>query len=618
MLPFLAHRLKEQGTDPPLRAAAEDAKNRGNALLAGGDLAGARACYEEALRLRPAYPEACNNLGAVLRRQGRFAEAEEMLRRALSLRPELVEALVNLGHLRWEQERPDEAEAFYRRAVAIRPDHFDACLGLADLVLSQNHYDEASAYFRRALELRPDDANALAMAVHVARYGCDWKTLAADERRLRERLGQGDFPLAPFPLLSIDAVTSADLKGAGFHCGSRYCVAPIGAPRPAGAVERDRLRVGYLSADFHEHATTYLLAGVLEAHDARRMDVRAYSYGPADDSAARRRVMRAAAGFRDLRQLTDEAAAKAIAEDGVDILVDLKGHTHGARLGITALRPAPVIVSWLGYPGTLGHPRLADYIIGDPIVTPPECAGDYSETLALMPHCYQPNDRQRTIAPRPGRREAGLPDSGFVFCSFNQAYKIGPQLFDVWCRLLRAVPGSVLWLLAGSAAATARLRQEAAARDVAPARLVFAPFKPAAEHLGRLQLADLALDTFPCNSHTTASDALWAGVPLLTRSGETFAGRVAASLLHAVGLPELVVEDWDAYFELGRSMAADAGRLASIRTKLGNNKQVAPLYDTPRFARDLEELYRRIWSHHCRGLGTPLLPAAAPSERAAP
>ncbi len=299
--------------------------------------------------------------------------------------------------------------------------------------------------------------------------------------------------------------------------------------------------------------------------------------------------------------MPDDEAASLIAADGVDILVDLKGYTQDTRMEIVAQRPAPIIISWLGYPGTLGHPQMADYIIGDPIVTPPGCASNYSETLALMPHCYQPNDRSRIIGDKPTRAEAGLPDSGFVFCSFNQSYKFSPPVFDLWCRLLVEIPGSVLWLLEPEVSVMDNLRREAEVRGVNGARLIFAANLPLQEHLGRLQLADLALDTFPYNSHTTGSDAIWAGVPLVTRSGTTFASRVAASLLQASGLPELITTDVDVYFELAKSLAQSPQRLQEIRGKLATTRASMPLFDTLRFTRNLERLFLEIWDQHAMG-----------------
>ena len=287
--------------------------------------------------------------------------------------------------------------------------------------------------------------------------------------------------------------------------------------------------------------------------------------------------------------------------------MDLTGYTVNNRLPILALRPAPVQVSWLGYPGTLGHPRLADYLIGDAIVTPLAHAAHYSETLALMPNCYQPNDRQRVIGDRPTRIAAGLPAAGFVFCCFNQSYKITPEMFDLWCRLLVEVPGSVLWLLQPTTDTEHNLRREAQERGIAPERLVFAPRQSLSGHLGRLQLADLALDTYPYTSHTTASDALWAGVPLVTRLGDTFASRVAASVVHAAGLPELVTQTPEDYYRLALELATQPDRLAEMKSRLAANRMSCPLFDSARFTHDLERLYQRMWTDYRAGTRQPIV-----------
>jgi predicted O-linked N-acetylglucosamine transferase (SPINDLY family) len=298
--------------------------------------------------------------------------------------------------------------------------------------------------------------------------------------------------------------------------------------------------------------------------------------------------------------MSDGATARRIVDDGVQILIDLTGYTRNTRLAITALRPAPIQVTWFGYPGTLGHPRLADYIIGDSLVTPPARSGDFSETLALMPHCFQPNDRKRAIGDKPSREAAGLPTTGFVFCCFNQSYKINAAMFDIWCRLLAAVPGSVLWLLGDTPTMQRNLRSEAQARGIAGERLVFAPRVAPAGHLARLQLADLFLDTLPCNAGATASDALWAGVPLVTCTGEALVGRYAASLLHAAGLPELVTSSLAEYEALSMNLATDTGRLAEIRARLAMNRSTCALFDSVQFTRDLEALLQRMWADHVK------------------
>ena len=364
----------------------------------------------------------------------------------------------------------------------------------------------------------------------------------------------------------------------------------------------DRLRIGYLSADFHSHATSFLLAEVMELHDHHRFETLGYSCGLDDNTPMQKRIRAAFTHFYDIQTLSIEAAAGKIADNRVDILVDLLGYTRSNRHQIFSLRPAPVQVNWLGYPGTMGHERLADYLIGDPVVTPLTHAAFYSETLALMPHCNQPNDRQKEIGLSRTRDTFNLPEQGFVFCSFNQSVKITPVVFDLWCRLLKAVPGSVLWLLEDDRdVVQMNLRHEAALRGIAPERLVFAGNLPLAEHLARLRLADLMLDTFPYTSHTTASDALWVGLPLVTCIGETFASRVAASLLHAAKMPELITTTFDDYFRLALDLATHPDKLATIKDTLATHRLTCPLFDSARFTRDLERLYERMWADHLSG-----------------
>ncbi len=333
----------------------------------------------------------------------------------------------------------------------------------------------------------------------------------------------------------------------------------------------------------------HLLTGVLEMHDKDQFEIHAYSIGPHTVDAYRQRIEQACEFFHDLRPISRIDAARQIADDEIDILVDLSGHTGEARPAITAQRPAPVIVNWLGYPGTLGLPRLADYIIGDAVLTPLEHASHYSETLAWMPHCYQPNDPKLRIGAKPTRQEVGLPAEGMVFCSFNQAYKLTPAMFTLWCRLLDSVPGSVLWLQhPGGDSAIDNLLREALDRGIAPERLVFGPKLPMPEHLARLQLADLALDTFPYGSGATGSTVLRAGVPMVTLMGESYVSRMAASQLHAVGLPELVTTCPEDYLNLARDLALDPVKLAMIREKLARNLPASPLFDT-------DQLHARIW-----------------------
>jgi len=505
-----------------------------------------------------------------------------------------------------------DAETSYRKALQLRPAYSQVAYNLGCILMEQKRWPEALALFKDAVagQYLP----AVVQVCFCASQLCDWGERQAQESAVAALVRAGAASITPFPLLSMSSVpdqaAQLQLQAANRFAQDQLRATPQGAPlaradsRPEG-----RLRIGYLSADLREHAVMHLLRGVLAAHDRKSFFVHAYSYGRVAD-ALTDEARRTCEVFRDIKDLSDLDAAEAITRDGIDILVDLTGFTQDGRIEIPGLRPAPLLVSWLGYPGTLGHSRLADYLIGDPIVTPPGSADDFSETLALMPVCYQPNDRARAIGANPGRAAAGLPPQGFVFCSFNQSFKFNPESFDVWCRLLREIPGSVLWLLAAPAPAMDNLRREAQSRGVEGSRLIFAPRAPLDEHLGRMQLAGLALDTFPYNSHTTASDALWAGVPLVTLKGQTFASRVAASLLNAADLPELATTTWDEYFSLAKALALDAQRLGALRKRLLDNRHTCPLFDTDRFTRDLEALYLRMWEQHQTGIRQLLLPGS--------
>ncbi|ARN80291.1 UDP-N-acetylglucosamine-peptide N-acetylglucosaminyltransferase [Methylocystis bryophila] len=435
---------------------------------------------------------------------------------------------------------------------------------------------------------------------------CEWDDFDSRAAFARSRLAGGDGALPPFVLLAEPGLSSAEQRACS-EGWMRERLATAEARRaelafrfPPWLDDRRKIKLGYLSNDFQDHATAMLLVESLEARDQARFELHAYSYGRDDGKEMRARLRLAFDRFNDIGPLSDVEAAKAIHGDGIDILIDLKGFTQGTRTSILALRPAPIQVNYLGYPGTLG-PGLCDYIITDKFCTPAASAGDYAESFAVLPHSYQPHGCRDAVAPAPGRAEAGLPEEGFIFCCFNQAFKFTPVIFDVWCRLLDSVPGSVLWLLA-SREAEGNLRNEAWKRGVDGARLIFAGDLPHAEHLRRLQLADLVLDTSPYGAHTTASDALWAGVPVVTRPGSTFPSRVAGSLLHAVGLPELAVEDQADYFDLALALSQDAERLGRLRQTLAGNRPSAPLFDVKAYTLALETLYARMWARHQGGL----------------
>ena len=457
---------------------------------------------------------------------------------------------------------------------------------------------EAIECFRTALALGmgPGDLAAQGMLTFIEREICSWQHARTDLVVLRELATR--LPADSVAWASVFAhVTVTDdpqehlrvaRSCARFQARMAEPLVRV-APRPLG----ERLRVGFVSADFHQHATAILMAEVFEQlHADPRFEVTMYSHGPEDGSPMRERLKRACAKFVKVEALSDLQVAQMVRDDGIEVLVDLKGHTRSSRLGIFGHRAAPVQASFLGFPGTTGADYM-DYFIGDAMVSPLEHANNYSEKLALMPRCYQPNDRQRA-KPQPCTREqVGLPQDALVLCGFNQPFKLSPEVFDVWCRMLRQLPGSVLWLLQWNDQSPAQLRAEAEARGVDASRLFFAPRVGAKEHMSRLALADVFIDTWPCNAHTTASDALWAGVPLVTYAGHTFASRVAASLLNDVGLPELITTTLAEYEAKVMQLATNPAQRQTIRDHLVQSRETAPLFDSQSYTRDFGQL---LWA----------------------
>jgi predicted O-linked N-acetylglucosamine transferase (SPINDLY family) len=572
---------------------ADAAYNLGVALAAAGGKTQAEACYRRALATNPAHRSAWYNLGLLLRDQRRISEAIAVLERAVLADPESVAALNNLGSLLLESGQIPAAVLALRRAVALNSDDPQPALNLGQALQQLGDWADAWEVLRTALARQPRPELRLA-ALTCAAHMAHWYNRSADEAQLHPR---APGVVATTLLAFID--DPADL----FEMNRRYCdrFLPSAAPLHRGQVYRhDRLRLAYLSADFHEHATSLLAAGLFEAHDRTKFEVWGVSYGPDDGSAMRTRLSRAFDRFLDVRAQTDDQVASCLNDAEIDIAIDLKGHTRDSRLQILAQRPAPIQVTYLGYPGTLGT-SFIDYLVADETVIPPGQERFYSEKVVYLPECYQVNDRARPIAEGiPSRGAAGLPDRAFVYACFNATWKITPTVFEVWMSLLRERPDAVLWLLDDNRWAAANLRREADSRSIAPERIVFAPRIRNSEHLARIQLADLILDTAPCGAHTTAADALWAGVPLVTYLGRSFAGRVAGSLLRAVGLDELVVGSLAEYARLARRLAASPAELARIRSKLQAARLSAPLFDTQRLCRHLEAAYRAMHERHVR------------------
>lgn len=623
--------------------------NLGEAYRALGKTAEAAVCYQRALQLKPDYAEANNNLGLIWQVQQRLDEAEMCYRRALQLNPNIAAAHSNLGNVLNRQHKSNEALASYQRAIQLQPDFAEAHNNLGNVLKAQRKADEAIASYkratqykpefaeahyslgiiwleqgnsdtavvclRRALQLKPAYAPALLALVHGLQHLCQWDQLQELSQQAIDAVEDSaavsqSMPVSPFYFLCLPTATTPRQQ---LQCARQWVdrqlheVAEqgkqLGLTRSCKRETKPQLTICYLSSDFHAHATAFLIAELFEKHDRSRYKVVGYSYGRDDGSPMRRRLERAFDQFVDLQTASLAESARRISKDEVDILVDLKGYTGHSRSQILALRPAPIQANYLGYPGTMGA-SFVDYILVDDFIVPPDQQPFYTEQLVYLPGCYQANDSQREIASSsPSRAECGLPIEGFVFCSFNNSYKITPAVFEVWMDLLKSVSGSVLWLLAGNRHAPANLRKEAEARGVAGERLVFAPRAPLPEHLARHRLANLFLDTSPVNAHTTASDALWAGCPVLTLAGETFISRVAGSLLQTIGLPELITTSLYEYRQLALRLAQNPTELAELRARLQINRQTSPLFDATAFARNLERAYRFMWERHCSGHG---------------
>ena len=583
--------------------------NLGQARRRLGDLEGAIAAADRALEADPKSTLAAQLRLAARMERHRWSDAVEDAERVVRHPDATPGSWLEYALALDRAGRPRDAVSAALQALTRKPDLFEAYVVLCNAFDPLGLHVEAVECLRTAVALRPGWGQGLGGIVYHSLHACDWPRLDEDLDALRALLAQpGPHDFGPFMFLSFGADAATQKRVFAEHAQRQHGhVRPLPAPVPPRGAPPARVRIGYLSNDFHAHATATLLVQVLERHDRTKVEVRAYSYSVDDGSPLRRRIEAAFDAFVDVSGLSDAEAAQRIRDDGVEILVDLKGYTRHARTAIVAMRPAPVQVEWVGFPGTTGA-AFVDYAIVDPVVVPLANADEFTEKLAWLPDCYQPNDRLREIGPAPGRAACGLPEDAFVFCSFNHTYKIRPALFDAWCRLLQAVPGSVLWLLESNAQARANLAREAVARGVDPARLVFAPLVPAEANLGRLGHADLVLDTLPVNAHTTASDALWAGVPIVTCVGDAFAGRVCASLLSAVGLPELATADLRAYEALALALATDPARLASVRERLRIGRERAPLFDSARFTRELEALYVRMAERWRAGLAPEHLP----------
>src|ERR1051326_3109798 len=594
----------------------------------------ALASFDRALALKPDNVAALNNRGNILRELGRFEEALASYDKALAIKQNHVEALNNRGTLLCDLKRPEEALASfdlalglrprdaevwngrgnamrllgrfqealdsYDRALAISPNHAGALFNRGSTFLTLKRFDEACASFERALGANPNHPSAFSGLADAALRLCDWARTGTLAGKMEREIAGETSIIAPFIALAYGASPPLQRR-----CAERAVREQMPSPlQPLWnntPYRHDKIRVAYLSADFHPHATAFLTAELFERHDRTQFEIVGISFGRNDDSAIRARLVKGFDRFHDIRTQSDREVGELLRKLEIDIAVDLKGHTRNSRPSILAHRPAPVQVNYLGYPGTMGA-NYVDYVLADRYVLPFEDQPFYDEKIVHLPDCYQPNDSKRRMsAAVPSRRDAGLPEDAFVFCCFNNNYKMTAPAYDVWMRLLRSVEPRVLWLFARHELAKANLRREAAARGIDASRLVFLDELPHDEYLARHGLADLFLDTLPYNAHATGSNALWAGLPLLTCAGNTLAGRVGTSLLHAAGLPELVTHSLEDSEALARKLATDRELLQSIRDKLAQNRGTCPLFDTDRFRRHLEAAYSRMWELHLAG-----------------
>ncbi len=559
----------------------------------------ALASFQRALVLQPRLGSALRGRTQVLAALGLLAEALSSCEQALHLVPGDADLHNERGILLQRLQQPAEAAASFDRALTLAGPQAAFLSNRAAALSSLGRVGEAAHSLEQALALEPDYPYALGNFGYTRLQCCDWRNYAEISAAIRAGVAAGRRVVNPFAFLLYADSCQSQLASARICVEDLY---PPRAPLPHGPrTSRDRIPVGYLSADFGDHPTSHLLVGVLEEHDRSRFEVVGLSMGPSHAHPVRTRVSQACDRFIDVSQRSDAAIADLIRELRVELLVDINGFALGGRLGIAALRPAPLQIGYLGFPGGTGAAYI-DYLIADAHVIPPQARDAYAEKIIYLPDCYQPNDARRSIAQRSATRgEAGLPEEAFVFCCFNASHKITPWMFDIWMRLLRQVPGSVLWLYEGRDQAAQNLRREAAARGVARERLIFATRQPLAEHLARHALADLFLDTLPYNAHTTASDALWAGLPLITCTGDTFASRVAGSLLKSLDLGELVVDTLSTYEALALELASDPARLSEIRAKLLRNRHTRALFDTRRYCHHLEHAYQTVWELHQRG-----------------
>jgi len=552
--------------------------------------------FEKASKQAPKNGVIFSNMANVLLELKRYEEALATYSKAIALAPNYAEAYSNMGNVLFELERYEEALDAHAKAIALAPNYAEAYSNMGNVLFKNERYEEAISFFSNALNLNSDYPNLLGRYIFSKMHISDWTDLDGLVNLASEKIKLSKNISPPFDLLPVINVPELLLEASRLWTNEKFPANPNVTIIPK--VTHQKIKVGYFSSDFYNHATAHLMAEFFELHDKNLFEVIGFSFGPNFEDKSRERLRRAFDQFIDISQMSENSASELVRSLEIDIAVDLKGHTQHARTKLFSNRLAPIQINYLGYPGSLGAPYI-DYIIADPTLIPKTSQSFYTEKIIYLPNSYQVNDSKRSIANNvPARLEVGLPENSFVFCCFNNNYKITPTIFDGWVRILKAVEGSVLWLLEGNPKARENLIKEAAARGISEDRLIFAGRLDSPDHLARHRLADLFIDTSPCNAHTTASDALWAGLPVLTLLGDTFAGRVAASLLNAVGMPELIAKDQNEYESMAISLAMNPEQLKALRERLEVNKLSSPLFQTHSTTRCIESAYSAIYDRY--------------------
>ena len=580
---------------------ADALSNRSNALIGLKRHEEALADSDRAIAIAPDHSAAWHNRGTALAGLKRFAESLGCYDQALILKPNHAPSWNNRGNSLIGLKKYEDSLKDFNTALSLDPRDVEAFSNRANAQSNLKRFPEAMADCEAALILDENHAPSLNVLIHCRLHACDWHDLAREKARAAAGLRQGHRTMSPFDTKAVSNDEEDNLLAAQLWMADEC--PPAAKPLWRGErYHHDKIRVAYLSTDLRDHAVGFLIVGVLEQHDKSRFETTAISFGIDDKSVTRARMMAAFDEFIDVRDKTDADVAALLKSKEIDIAIDLNGYTGDSRTRILAQRPAPIQVNYLGYPGTMGADYF-DYIIADPFIVPESAQRFYSEQVVYLPHTYQANDSKRPkIENVLTRTDAGLPETGFVFCSFNNTYKIAPEIFTIWMRLLSRVEGSVLWLLEDNPTAAANLRREAEARGVAAQRIIFAPRTTPNAHLARQPLADIFLDTLPYNAHTTGSDALWAGVPLITLPGNTFPGRVAASLVQAMGMPELITASLEEYEAFALALARDPEALAALKAKLRAKRETTPLFDTARFTHHYETALATMWQRYKDGL----------------